>query len=111
MKNIITPLLFLFAAVSVSACDFCNCYLGLNPHYKKNTFGIRYHSMYYEGTHLTDAQLQHYGLTKSDFTESRTQVELHGQVYPMQKLQVTYSVPYAISHEHQLKAANHHHGN
>jgi hypothetical protein len=81
------------------ACDFCNCYLGLNPHYKKNTFGIRYHYMNYQGTHMSDMELAEMDLSKTDFLESRTAIELHGQWYPIQKLQLTYSIPYLTSNE------------
>jgi hypothetical protein len=92
-------LLLLFAQQTI-ACDFCNCYLGLNPHYKKNTFGIRYHHMYYNGTHMSNDELQEMDLSKTDFLEARTQVELHGQYYPVQKLQVAWSLPYLISNEY-----------
>jgi hypothetical protein len=98
MKKLL--ILLFFCAPQLFACDFCNCYLGLNPHYKKNTFGIRYHGMQYRGTHMSDAELSEMNLSKSDFFETRTNIELHGQWYPLQKLQLTWSLPYLISNEH-----------
>ena len=81
------------------ACDYCNCYLGLNPHYKKNSVGLRYYYMSYTGSHNTDAELEFNHLTKKDFWETRTDIELHGQYYPTQKLQLLFSVPYVINTE------------
>src|SRR3569832_397602 len=102
MRNLI--FILILCSSRVFACDFCNCYLGLNPHYKKNTFGIRYHHMYYNGTHMSNEELQEMDLSKGDFLEARTNIELHGQWYPVQKLQFTYSLPYLISNEYMRNA-------
>jgi hypothetical protein len=108
MKKTFTLILFFSIAHAILACDFCNCYLGLNPQYKKNTFGLRYHSMFYRGSHMTNEELQGTGISVNDFLESRTNIEVHGQFYPTQKIQVVYSLPYVMSHEYTTM--NHHHG-
>lgn len=100
MKRIVLIILALYLALTSSfACDFCNCYLGLNPHFKKNSIGIRYHFSDFKGSHLNDAELQSMGLSKNNFWEKRSIVELHGQWYPVQKLQLLFSVPYIINNE------------
>lgn len=93
------------------ACDFCNCYLGLNPHYKKNSIGLRYHSMSYTGSHMEEWQLQKLNYSKNDFWELRTVAELHAQYYPLQKLQLLLSFPYIYNSEGNTVGYIHHHGN
>jgi len=99
MKKLIFILVFLAAGISSFSCDYCNCYLGLNPQYKKNTIGIRYHYMNYTGTHENDAELEEISLSKNDFWETRTRAELHGQWYATQKLKFIFSAPYVINNE------------
>src|SRR6478672_10882849 len=99
MNKLIITLIFLLTRTASFACDYCNCYLGLNPHFKKNTIGIRYHYMRYIGSHDGDAELQQMGLSKNDFWETRTRIELHGQWYPVQKIKVLFSAPYIINTE------------
>ena len=99
MKNNIFILFFLLLGFAAAACDFCNCYLGINPHYKKNTFGLRYHHMPYRGTQTSPLVLESNGLTKKDFWETKNEIELHGQWYPIQRLQVIASLPYVINTE------------
>lgn len=79
--------------VSVFSCDFCNCYLGLNPQSKKNIVGLRYHYMSFTGTHIDESDLQELNLSEDDFWETRERIELHGQFYPNQKLQLLFSAP------------------
>ncbi len=89
----------MICGLSSYACDFCNCYLGLNPHYKKNSIGLRYHYMPYQGSQTSPLVLESMGLSKKDFWETRKDVELHAQWYPVQRLQVIISVPYVINTE------------
>ena len=84
---------------NLSACDFCNCYLGLNPHYKKDNVGIRYQYSEYTGTHHDLSEFTDQSLSKDDFWEKRSVTELHGQWYPSQKLQMIFSVPYIHNSE------------
>ncbi len=98
------------------ACDFCNCYLGLNPQYKKNIVGLRTHYKLYNGTHHDLAEFSDAALTNKDFWEKRTEVELHAQWYPVQKLQIIFSLPYIYNIEGMsapalLAFGNHHHDN
>jgi hypothetical protein len=120
MKRIAGIVLFLLTAYSSFSCDYCNCYLGLNPHYKKNTIGIRYHYMNYTGTHESQDELSDMGLSKSDFWETRMRAELHGQWYATQKLKLIFSAPYVINmegtngepmeHSHSGTSEENHHG-
>lgn len=99
MKNSIYILFFLLMGYNTYGCDFCNCYLGLNPHYKKNSIGLRYHYMPYQGTQTSPVVLESMGLSKKDFWETRKDVELHAQWYPIQRLQIIASLPYVIDTE------------
>ncbi len=99
MKKIILLWVLIVNVNGLLACDYCNCYLGLNPHYKKNSVGLRYNFMSYTGSHNTDAELASQGLSKNDFWETRSSIELHGQLYPTQKLQLIFSLPYVINKE------------
>lgn len=83
----------------IFACDFCNCYVGLNPHYKKNSIGFRYHYMAYSGTEMSAAELKELGLNKKDFFENEMEYELHAQYYPVQKLQIMASLPYIYNRD------------
>jgi hypothetical protein len=99
MKKIAGILMFVMIGSIAFPCDYCNCYLGLNPQYKKNTFGIRYHYMNYTGTHESESELQEMGLSKDDIWETRTRVELHGQWYATPKMKIIFSAPYIINNE------------
>ncbi len=94
-----------------SACDFCNCYLGLNPHYKKNSIGLRYQYMSYSGSHMEQWQMQKLDYAEDDFLELRTVTELHAQYYPVQKLQLLATIPYIYNSERNTVGYIHHHGN
>ncbi len=98
MKKTILLMVLLLPSF-VFACDFCNGYLGLNPHYKKNSIGFRYHYMSMSGTMMDPAHLQEMGLSKNDFYENRSEYELHGQYYPIQKLQIVASLPYVYNRD------------
>jgi len=124
MKKIILVLsIILVVTQSTIACDFCNSYLGLNPHFKKNSLGVRYHYSSYKGSHHSDEELQTLslmrtsaiqhdgtsttktGVNSNDFWETRTTIELHGQWYPTQKLQLLFSLPY-INNQEGVKATS-----
>jgi hypothetical protein len=112
MKIVIGVILFLGVVGKSFSCDYCNCYLGLNPHFKKNTIGIRYHFMNYTGTHESESELQKLNLSKDDFWETRSRVELHSQWYPTQKIKIIFSAPYVINCEGiNTNAEDHSHNN
>ncbi len=79
---------------SAWACDFCNCYFGINPYSTNSNIGIRYHYSMYSGTHHSASELSNMNVSASDFTESRTVTELHGRWFPVRKLRLDYSIPY-----------------
>jgi hypothetical protein len=95
----IVIIIIISSSLHVTACDYCNCYMGLNPHYKKNSIGLRYHLLNYSGTHMSKDELQELNLSESDISEMRTSAELHVQWYPFQKLQILFSVPYIVNSE------------
>ena len=99
IKKFIVVSLLIALAGSTYACDMCNCYIGLNPQTKKNIVGLRYHYSPYTGTHLSDDEIRSLMLNKNKFTETRNTVELHGQFYPVQKLQLLFSIPYIYNVE------------
>lgn len=97
-ERFICLLLFLLP-IGVHACDMCNCYLGLNPHYKKNTVSFRPNASYYQGTHMENAELEKHNLTRKDFKEIRNNYELMLRYYPSQKFQIQAFIPYVINKE------------
>jgi hypothetical protein len=100
--NILKLLLWvLLSAISLSAdcCDYCNCYLGLNPLYKKNTVGLRYYTMDYSGSHLPASELTEHNLSKDDFWEKRNSIEFHSQFYLTPRIQLLFSLPYIFNTE------------
>ncbi len=103
-KGIIFFSLIVWATSSV-ACDFCNCYLGINPHYKKNSLGVRYTQSSYFGSHSDKSELMNYNLSPHDFRETRSNIEVYSQFYPIQKLQIQVYVPYVINKEYMSDAA------
>ncbi len=98
MKNSIL-FFVLLAGFTASACDFCNCYVGLNPQYKRNLAGLRYMPSFYSGSHHSNQELSEMGYTNTSFKEIRTSYEFHGQFYPVQKIQLMISVPYVVNKE------------
>jgi hypothetical protein len=100
MFKIYLSALLLFVSTSVMACDLCNCYLGINPNYNQNGFGIRYRDRSYFGEHSHDnlplARVAH------DLTATSTSVqaeeryrttELWTRWYPFKKLVLQASIP------------------
>jgi hypothetical protein len=100
MKKILLIALIFTVSIFISnACDFCNCYLGLNPHFKKNSIGLRYHYTSYTGSHMDENKIREMNMSEDDFWERRTNIELHSQWYPTQKIKVLLSIPYIINSE------------
>jgi hypothetical protein len=106
-KYLITIFLFTLTVIS-AACDFCNCYIPINPLAKKNYIGFRYRLSNYTGAHLPDAQMKSLGLTNSDFSELKTEYELHGQFYAMKRFQILFSIPYVLSSHHSVSGSDGH---
>jgi hypothetical protein len=106
MKYISIAALLIVLSLPATSCDYCNCYLGLNPHYKKNLIGIRNHFSDYVGSHYSIYDLRSMGLSEDDFWERRDNIELHAQYYPVEKIQVLLSMPYVINTEGQSSEAS-----
>jgi hypothetical protein len=99
MKSIFITLCFLVSIGIVNACDFCNCYVSINPLLKKNFVGVRYHFSPYSLNNLTESEIRNLNLNKKDFQELKSIYELHGQFYPIKKLQVLVMMPYVVNSE------------
>ncbi len=96
--------MMLLPGFSSVACDFCNCYLGLNPGYNKNTVGfrssLRNTSFDMPGQNLRVAHLgenqpvvDQGGLLE----ETYVSYELFARLYPTSKLQMIVNMPYNIN--------------
>jgi hypothetical protein len=94
----------LFSGYNSVACDFCNCYLGLNPGYNKNTVGfrssVRNTSLEIPGQNLRISHLGEGhpvvdggGLVEENFLA----FELFARLYPISKLQLIVNMPYNIN--------------
>ena len=103
MKKTCAVAVLIFNMATAAACDFCNCYLGLNPQYKKDHIGLRHQYMVYYGTHHDLSEFTESSLTQKDFWERRSILELNGQIYPTQKLQLIFSIPYVYNSEGSTK--------
>ena len=97
LKGLITNALLTIVQISF-ACDLCSSYLGINPHYNKNSIGIRYRESSFLGEHT------HFNDHNHDFSETinstnqskevyRT-TEIYGRWYPNPKLQLFYTIPF-----------------
>jgi len=100
---LVFTLLFLPGHSSI-ACDFCNCYLGLNPGYNKNTVGFR------SSLRNTSFEIPSQNLRVSHLGEGHTAVdngglveetflafEVFARLYPISKLQLIVNMPYNIN--------------
>jgi hypothetical protein len=96
----ILALMLTFSNVA-SACDFCNCYLGLDPGYNKNTIGLRVNWrtaewIPFESTLRTTHGTPGTGGSSSGSTleESLITTELFVKYAPIPKLRVYMTLPY-----------------
>ena len=99
MKKLFVVLSILSLSRSADACDYCNCYVGLDPQYKRSFIGVRQHASLFKGSHQSDEELLESGITSATFRETRTTYELHGQFFPVPKIQLLAFIPYSISDE------------
>jgi len=99
MKRFLLFLVILSLSHLAFACDYCNCYVGLDPQYKRNNIGIRMHTSLFRGSHQTDEELLESGITSATFKELKTTYELHGQLLPTSRIQILFFMPYAMSSE------------
>jgi hypothetical protein len=90
-------------------CDLCACYLGIDPHYNMNTFGIRFRHRGYinepapgnDAINSTDAagneppSVFHEGHSHSGKKESYNTFEIWGRYYINPKIQVLFSIPFS----------------
>ncbi len=99
MKQLILFIAVTTFNIQLFACDYCNCYLSLNPQYKKNLVGLRYTAASLEGSHHDPVDLSLMGLKNNDFQEIRSDYEIHGQFFPTSGLQIIVSMPYVVNKE------------
>ncbi|MBK8873064.1 MAG: hypothetical protein IPN13_03740 [Bacteroidetes bacterium] len=104
MKYKLIGFLFFITFSSAHACDFCNCYLGLNPGYNKNTVGLRYSyrtaEIDIQSPNLRTTHLDH-GTTSVSYSgmlkEWFQTTELYARVYPIPQLQLVATMPYSFN--------------
>lgn len=104
MKRILILVLTMATSFGAIACDYCNCYLGLNPGYNKNTIGFRY-SYKISSLDIASAALRVTHLdpaspaisTGGTLHETQSKADLFARIYPISKLQVLATLPYAIN--------------
>jgi hypothetical protein len=99
MKFLIVSFFFFISIHIATSCDFCNCYVSINPLLNKNYIGVRYHFSPYTLNNMLESRLQNSGIDISGFSESRSVYEIFAQVYPLKKLQVQFSFPYIVNIE------------
>ncbi|MFI5173083.1 MAG: hypothetical protein ACHQFW_11875 [Chitinophagales bacterium] len=104
MKRIYLLVVLLFSYVGVMSCDFCNCYLGLDPGYNKNTIGLRANWRTAEWTPpVSGLRLAHNGhgvegtMGHETLQESFITGELFVKYSPIPKLRVYATLPYAFN--------------
>src|SRR5436190_1576782 len=96
MKKIFLFLLTnLLSITVVLGCDFCNCYFGLNPEYKKNYIGFRSTTIRSDGSHHDASELQTLGINNDDFHEQKFIYEVYGQIFLFPKLMLTGIIPFS----------------
>ena len=104
-KFIWFTIIILSYGLDSSACDFCNCYLGLDPGYNKNTIGIRgqYRYATYGIPENSFMKLTHGGSNNpsggpvDEWQADFTRFDIHARVYPLPKLQVIANLPFHLN--------------
>lgn len=104
MRFVMIFCILILPGYSAVACDFCNCYLGLNPGYNKNTVGfrssLRNTSLEIPGQNL---RISHFGEGHpvedggGMLEETFLGFELFARLYPTSKLQLIVNMPYSIN--------------
>ncbi len=103
MKKLFILVAILVVTGQAWACDYCNCYLGLDPGYNKNTIGIRANYMKSAVTIPASSGLKlthssHGGGTSNGNSSELEQAffctELFVRVYPVPRLQLIANLPY-----------------
>lgn len=104
--SVITAILIMGATQISSACDMCNCYLGLDPGYNKNTIGLRTNFRYatYPIPVNGSMKLMHGGDHSSSGTSGTKELsayfwgtDLYARIYPVKKLQVIAALPFQVN--------------
>ena len=102
MKQLFVLLLLGVWGGAAFGCDLCSGYLGINPNYNQHTVNFRYRMSSFAGnhSHLTyPSEAVNHHHTRQDagkyMHEYFETYELWGRFYPVPKLQVVASLPYA----------------
>jgi len=101
MRRIFLLAVCLLCIQTGKSCDFCNCYLGLNPGYNNNSIGIRWknsHTFLQGATQgLRISHIEHGSESEplvGDWNEYENELELYGRYYPHPKVQLMFTMPY-----------------
>lgn len=106
MKIFFALLLLGVMGVQAVACDLCSGFLGINPNYNQHTINMRYRVSSFAGnhSHLTEpGDVSGHQHQRSDagkyLHEYFETYEVWARLYPVPKLQLTLSLPYAVNME------------
>ena len=101
MKKILI-IIFIITGGYANACDFCNCYLGLDPGYNKNTIGLRNNWRTAQWTsESSHHRIMHGGVgtegSESILYESLVTTEVFVKYSPLPKLRLFATLPFTIN--------------
>ncbi len=75
-----------------NTCDLCGCYMGINGE-DKNELGLRYRLRVFNGPHVNTGDPE----AMSKIKEYYNTAELYGRYFISPKLQISFSLPYAVN--------------
>jgi len=105
MRKINLIIALVFATSISNACDYCNCYLGLDPGFNKNTIGFRTNfrmsSVEIAGSPTFKTMHGSHGSTESEshslLEGSFLGYELFAKIFPIPKLMVVGTLPFQVN--------------
>jgi len=87
------------SGISDIGCDLCGCYMGLEPNFSKNSFGIRYTSYeFYSSPHSAEenSNLDH-PTSSTESYEYYRNIEIFFRYYFSPKFRVIATIPYSFN--------------
>ncbi|HPD52670.1 MAG TPA: hypothetical protein PLI08_01885 [Bacteroidia bacterium] len=92
----------LLLAGSATACEMCNCYLGINPNYNQHMIGVNFRHRVYQGVHVHQASDGHNHVHPGEVTptirENFQTTDLNLRLYPLPELQLFVNLPYSYNY-------------
>lgn len=102
-RNATILLICLFIDSSfATACEMCNCYLGIQPGYNQHAIGVNYRYREFKGPHVhgnADGHDHHHETAEvPEVHEVYNTIDFNGRIYPAAKLQLLFNFPYSINY-------------